>query len=346
VAWSGDGRFLLATAPTRTLRFEFTVPMAARPVLHFSCPIRAAGFSPDGCQVVGLGEPPDAAEGRSWSLLRGPLTGGSGDLIPVAAAGQPSRPGLSVAADSGQVSLTRPGTGVLLFAPGKAVPVANLTPLVARCPRYAPDGSSVWAIVNGVSVVSWDAKTGAHRGTWDNSGAKIVSGLPDLEALAVGRSGAAVGGRDGGVRWLSARVERLALFVKPGDPVLAVDLSPDETLIAAGTRAGSVRLIRPSDGIELPEFAAHPGGVTAISFNPEGSLLATGGKDRAVRVWRRVGDGFEPIFATADLPTPVVGLEFAPTGNMLLVLLAHERTARLWDLDCLREQLGGLTLDW
>src|SRR5439155_20443875 len=134
-----------------------------------------------------------------------------------------------------------------------------------------------------------------------------------------------------------------ATFPKPGDPVLSVALSPDEGLVAAGSRSGSVRLIRTADRVELPGFGAQPGGVTAVSFSRDGSLLATGGKDRAVRVWRRAGDRFELLFAVDDLPAPVVGLEFGPSGNSLLVLLTNERAVRVWDLDQLRTQLDGLT---
>jgi WD40 repeat protein len=337
LAWSADGRFLLATgAQLHTLRFALVAPPAARAALHFPYPIRAAAFAPDEQPIRALAEGPHDGP---WSLL-----GGATPVVPVAGGSLlGSQPGVAVAPDTGHVVITRPGAGVRVVRAGT---ITNLSPLSGRCPRYSPDGSALWAVVDGDSVVTWGTNDGQRRGSWSNAGAKVVSGLSSLDALAVGRSRAVVGGRDGAVHVLSDRAVWQAGFPRPGDPVLSIALSPDEELVAAGTRSGSVRLIQTADRVELPGLGPHPGGAAAVSFNRDGTLLASGGKDRAVRVWQRVGDGFELLFAVDDLPAPVVGLEFGPTGNTLLVLLTNERAVRVWDLDRLRTQLGELTLDW
>lgn len=79
----------------------------------------------------------------------------------------------------------------------------------------------------------------------------------------------------------------------------------------------------------------------------DGSCLATGGKDRAVRVWWPAADGtYELAFAVADLSARVRTLEFGRSDNRLLVVVQNEHAARVWDLDVLGRQLGELQLGW
>jgi WD40 repeat protein len=135
-------------------------------------------------------------------------------------------------------------------------------------------------------------------------------------------------------------------FPASGDPVLSVALAPDEALVVAGTQNGKLRAIRPADKTELSAVTAHPGGVTAVAVSRDGRLLATGGRDRVVRLWKRTSDRFESLLAVSDLPDPVRELQFSPTDGRLLVLLAHEHAVRVWDVDRLNGQLGELKLGW
>src|SRR5689334_1623600 len=83
-------------------------------------------------------------------------------------------------------------------------------------------------------------------------------------------------------------------------------------------------------GPELAVLRGHRGPVRALVFSPDGSLLASGGEDRHVRIWdattyrlRRTLEGH------ADT---VNGLAFAP-GGTLLASASADRTVRLWDPD-------------
>jgi WD40 repeat protein len=184
------------------------------------------------------------------------------------------------------------------------------------------------------------------RGTWSNRVQEVISGLASLEALAVGRSRVAVGGRNGTVYVLTDRAELSVAVPGPGDPVLSVALLPDDSAVIAGTQDGSVLVIRLNGGNGLVIPDAHPGGVTAVAVSRDGSYLATGGKDRAVRVWRPAGGGFELAFAVTNLPSRVRSLEFGRSDNRLLVLPMNEHVARVWDLDVLHRQFGALNLGW
>jgi WD40 repeat protein len=340
LAWSGDGRFLLATAPGQVLRFEFGGFGVARFAAFHPFPLEAAAFSPDGKHVAAIAE---AAPGKTGTLLSaGESATASVPMLPWT---EPSRAGLDVA-PGGKVIATRTGTGFQIWdVAGGPVRACRFTEFVARCPRLSPDGKVLWALVGGTSVRAWDYPAGTDRGGWTNSAGEFVSGLAGLEALAPGRTRAAAGGRDGTVYVFDERVRPTARIPLPGDPVQAVALTPDETVVVAGTRAGRLRVIRVADGVELPGTEAHPGGVAAVAMNAE-RLLVTGGKDRTVKIWRRVGYGFEPILTVAGLSSPVQGVEFDPTGTRLLVVLAGEHAVRVWDLNALRTRAADLGLGW
>lgn len=345
-AWSADGRFLLVTAPNQTLRFEFAPPPAAQLGPLSPGPVRVARFDRNGAATVGLSEVSDRDEDRRAVRVSGPAGGGSTDLIEVPEKPGSGHPGLSVNCATGERAITYPGTGLAIFARGRADPVRTVASTECRYPRYSPDGATLWAVVDNVNVAAWDAKTGTPLGTWSNAPARLISGLADLDALAARTDGAVAGCRDGTIHFLSQKAARVVSFPKPGDPVAALAVSPDGALVLAASRSGAVRVLRVADATELPGFGAHPGGATALAFNRDGTVLATGGRDRAVRVWKRTGERFDLLFAAADLPAPVVTLEFSPTQNVLLVVLTNERAARVWYLDAVRAHLDGLSLGW
>ena len=84
--------------------------------------------------------------------------------------------------------------------------------------------------------------------------------------------------------------------------------APDDECVDAGTQGGNVRVIRTADKTELPALSTHPGGVTAVSVGRDGTLLATGGRDRTVRLGKRAGD----TFGIKDQQNPAAG-EYALT---------------------------------
>lgn len=128
-------------------------------------------------------------------------------------------------------------------------------------------------------------------------------------------------------------------FVKslaiPYDPsaqltdVRSVAISPDGTLIAAGVQqfggggqyTSAVQIWRISDGQLVQTFTGYAtGGVTntgvaSVAFSPDGQYLATGSKDRSVKVWRMVNGTL--VSSRLDHVQSVNAVAFSPDGHWL-----------------------------
>jgi WD40 repeat protein len=61
--------------------------------------------------------------------------------------------------------------------------------------------------------------------------------------------------------------------------------SPDASLVAAGCHDGSLRVWHTATGTLLLDTEAHPGGVCALAFAPQGRILASAGTDTTTLLW-------------------------------------------------------------
>lgn len=72
--------------------------------------------------------------------------------------------------------------------------------------------------------------------------------------------------------------------INPGVDDMA--LSPDGHWVALGCKDGVVRLLAAATGAEVLALKGHKGPVTAVAFSRDGRLLASGGDDGTIHVWR------------------------------------------------------------
>jgi WD40 repeat protein len=69
------------------------------------------------------------------------------------------------------------------------------------------------------------------------------------------------------------------------EDAVAVAVSPDSRLIAAGTPDGLVKLFDASKGNRLASFDDLQADIFAVAFHPKRNLLAATGKDKTIRFW-------------------------------------------------------------
>lgn len=71
--------------------------------------------------------------------------------------------------------------------------------------------------------------------------------------------------------------------------VFAVSMHPSQPIAASGGEDDFGYLWNAQNGEVIAKLTGHTDSVTSTSFSSDGELIATGGMDGKVRVWRRVG---------------------------------------------------------
>ncbi|MBD2524777.1 AAA-like domain-containing protein [Nostoc sp. FACHB-133] len=110
--------------------------------------------------------------------------------------------------------------------------------------------------------------------------------------------------------------------------VMAVDVSPDSSLIASASIDNTVKLWR-RDGTEVATLKGHKGAVRAVDFSSDGQILASVGEDGTIKLWKLDGT----LLKTFKGHTASVwGVAFSPDGQFL-ASASWDATVKLWKRD-------------
>jgi WD40 repeat protein len=102
---------------------------------------------------------------------------------------------------------------------------------------------------------------------------------------------------------------------------------------------GQLYLWNATTGEVQNNFQAHTDAVYALAFNPDGTILATGGGDNLVKMWNSTT--FESIAEFAEHTNWILDLTFSPDGRYV-VSASADTSIRFWDTQDL-DSAGGLT---
>ncbi len=355
-AFHPSGRSLAVTADDITLTFDLTGLREQTLLAHHNVSVRAFAYSPDGAGLAcTAANDPRTTDDYLGEVTRWRRDGTFQERKEYAThTDEGGRSAFCLAYHPGGRSLVytdATGQGFLIWDAGRE---AVRSPVRARgiaSLQFTSDGAALWAAFDPARVALWPWPGPGPPAEWKNSGAIQVKSQVDLKSVASGHDWLLAGSADATTKLF--RRHQGNQFVKEVEwespeksQVLCVALSKDEALAASGTQSGAVQVVRVPGGAAFgPTLRGHQEDVQSVAFSPGGDYLATGSRDRTVRLWQRADAEFREVIVL-PVPGPVTQVEFSPDGTQLSVLVQKECAVRVWHLPRLRESLGKLGLDW
>jgi WD40 repeat protein/serine/threonine protein kinase len=305
IAVSPNGKYLVSGGEDKTVRlweaptghFIRTLPFSGGELLTGN--ILSVRFTHDGTKVLAVGE---AKAGLAWDVktlgMLGPVVFGSGREL------ERTARGVDVSAAGGQIGVVT-SEGVV----GLQIRTDKLWRATGPDDKPAP--------------------------------ARVVKGTEALCIAAVGTGKStlfAVGYSDGAIRLLDMRkpVPEIRETYRNrhfGGKVLALAYdSKSERLYSTGSDKMIVTTsLKPRAPAIRLDFAGHEGAVTCVAVSPDGKRLASGSKDKTVRVWDTTSGKLIHRFDDED---EVRGVAFAADGK---TVFSAGKRIRMWR----REPAGG-----
>ncbi|MDR1478789.1 MAG: WD40 repeat domain-containing protein [Planctomycetaceae bacterium] len=129
-----------------------------------------------------------------------------------------------------------------------------------------------------------------------------------------------------GVVW-NVETRRVEYLFSHGALFTAVAFSPNSTVIAVGSKDGSIILLEPSNGKILAMLKGHTAAITGLTFSQNGKRLASASEDRLVINWNM--DTGQSIGVAIGHSEKVAGVAILPDMSKTITVSA-DKTIRVW----------------
>ena len=108
------------------------------------------------------------------------------------------------------------------------------------------------------------------------------------------QAGGQIDGEESGMEEDEVTVEDTSIlrFTAHSKSVFAIAAHPTQPLAVSGGEDDMGYLWDLTTGEKIQALGGHSDSVNCVAFNSEGDLVATGGMDGKVRVWKRTGEGW------------------------------------------------------
>ncbi|MHC4572732.1 MAG: WD40 repeat domain-containing protein [Planctomycetota bacterium] len=300
VALSPDGKSVAAGKEDGSVRVWDVG--SRKTAIDFTGPGSTAGwntgisFSPDGKLLATVGDSKDSKEVRVLSLDTGREAarfGGNEDgTLAVAFSGDGTR--LATGGRRGRVRVWDAASGQ------ETVPITSHVGEV-RWVRFGPDGKDVWTNSMDGTMRRWEADSGEQKSVGKSFWRWVVS--PDTRLVASVSI-------DYSIRVGSLQTGKVVRRFRGHQGFVEhFAFGPDSRKLASLDDLGELYIWDVNSGKPLIKFDS-PVRANAIAFSPDGKILASGGRARAVK-------GFIPANVTSDDGSFAVRLWDAATGKEL-----------------------------
>lgn len=129
---------------------------------------------------------------------------------------------------------------------------------------------------------------------------------------------------------VEAGTQRMQIANGHGGAVTTVACSPaSQRYAASGSIDGTIRLWDVTDGKEAEIYTGHTAAVWAVSYTPDGALIASASSDKTVRLW---SVGTRAGLLVIKGHTKVVTSVQATSDGSKLLSCSSDSTVKLWDI--------------
>jgi WD40 repeat protein len=274
VAFSPDGKWLASAANDKTVRlWDIATGALLNTLQGHSSAVNAVAFSPDGKWLASTGN--DGVV-RLWDVRTAKpgmtLKGLGGSLYALAF----SPDGTSIAAGGKDRAIV-----IWETTTGKRLRTLEGNSGDVYALAFAPDGKLLMSGGADRKVRLWQVDSGAqsvdlpqHRDqvlavAWSHDGRQLISG--DISHA---------------IRVWDGRTSGMTRVINVPGAVLALAYSPDDSWFVAGVDDNQIRFYDSHAGAALETLGGHQDFVQALALSADGKLMASGSRDRTIRLWR------------------------------------------------------------